>query len=66
MESLKKSIVFLTKKRKEFFESLFIQWKPKKLDELSENKMDEATISIQSIKSTNFALKKKKDKGSEY
>nr|ABW22810.1 hypothetical chloroplast RF1 [Phaseolus vulgaris] len=62
MESLKKSIVFLTKKRKEFFESLFIQWKPKKLDELSENKIDEATISIQSIKSTNFALKKKKIK----
>nr|YP_010514361.1 hypothetical protein Ycf1 [Dolichopsis monticola]UXL86014.1 hypothetical protein Ycf1 [Dolichopsis monticola] len=70
LESFIKSIVFLTKKRKQFLKSMFIQLKPKKLDELSENKKDstifknnpmiyEASISIQSIKSTNCSLKKK-------
>ena len=73
LEIIKKSIVFLTKKKQEFFLNLkyfFIQRKPPKLDELSENKKDstiwknnskisEATISIQSIKSTNCSLKKK-------
>nr|YP_010514279.1 hypothetical protein Ycf1 [Macroptilium erythroloma]UXL85932.1 hypothetical protein Ycf1 [Macroptilium erythroloma] len=74
VESVKKSIVFLTEKLKQFLKSLFIflKRKPKKLDELIENKkyspilifknnpmISEATISIQSKKSTNFSLKKK-------
>ncbi|YP_006460396.1 hypothetical chloroplast RF19 (chloroplast) [Vigna unguiculata] len=72
LEIINKSLVFLMKKRKEFLnlKYFFIQRKPKKLDELSENKKDstiwknnsmisEATISIQSIKLTNYSLKKK-------
>ncbi|WVY89109.1 hypothetical protein V8G54_037959 (chloroplast) [Vigna mungo] len=72
LEIINKSIVFLTKKRNEFLnlKYFFIQRKPNKLDELSENKKDstiwknnsmisEATISIQSIKLTNWSLKKK-------
>jgi len=70
LESFTKTIVFLTKTRKQFLKFLFIQLNPKKLDELSENKkyskifknnpmISEATISIQSIKSTNSSLKKK-------
>nr|YP_010169762.1 hypothetical protein RF1 [Vigna subterranea]QRZ59584.1 hypothetical protein RF1 [Vigna subterranea] len=73
LESITKSIVFLIQKQKEFFKKLkyfFIQRKPQKLHELSENKkysticnnnsmISEATISIQSIKSTNCSLKKK-------
>nr|YP_010046520.1 hypothetical chloroplast RF19 [Lablab purpureus]QPJ78233.1 hypothetical chloroplast RF19 [Lablab purpureus] len=72
LENIQKSIVFFTKKRKQYsyLKSLFIQWKPKKLDEFSENKkystidknnpkISEATISIQWIKSTKRSLKKK-------
>nr|AHY33605.1 hypothetical chloroplast RF19 [Vigna unguiculata] len=72
LEIIRKSIVFLTKKKQEFLnlKYFFIKRKPPKLDELSENKkystiwknnsmISEATISIQSIKSTNFSLKKK-------
>ena len=72
LEIIKKSRVFLTNKKKEFLnlKYFFIQRKPQKLDELSENEkystiwknnsmISEATISIQSIKSTNCSLKKK-------
>nr|QVY57426.1 hypothetical protein Ycf1 [Mucuna sempervirens] len=68
-----KSILFLTKKIKQFSKFLFIKFKLKKIDELSESKKDstvrnnspmisEATIPIQSINSANCSLTKKKIK----
>ena len=70
LKSILKSILSLTK-IKQFFKLLFIKFKFKKIDELSENKKDstiyknnpmisETTISIQSINSVNCSLKKKK------
>nr|WDV14749.1 hypothetical chloroplast RF1 [Pueraria montana] len=72
LKSILKSILVLTK-IKQFFKFLFIKFKFKKIDELSESKKDsticknnpmisEATISIQSINSVNCSLKKKKIK----
>lgn len=72
LKSILKSILSLTK-IKQFFKLLFIKFKFKKIDELSENKKDstiyknnpmisETTISIQSINSVNCSLKKKKIK----
>nr|QRG31636.1 hypothetical chloroplast RF19 [Spatholobus sp. OO-2021] len=66
-----KSILFLTKKIKQFSKFLFIKFKLKKIDELSESKKDstiyknnptisEATIPIQSINLANCSLTKKK------
>nr|YP_010415739.1 hypothetical protein RF1 [Campylotropis delavayi]USC52699.1 hypothetical protein RF1 [Campylotropis delavayi] len=68
-----KSILFLTKKIKKFSKVLFIKFKFKKIDELSESKKDsiigknspiifEATTQIQSINSANYSIKKKKIK----
>nr|YP_010162936.1 hypothetical chloroplast RF19 [Kennedia prostrata]QRI60645.1 hypothetical chloroplast RF19 [Kennedia prostrata] len=71
IKSILKNILFLTKKIKQFSKFLFIQFKFKKIDELSESKKDstiyknspmisEATIPIQSINSANYSLRKKK------
>nr|YP_009868844.1 Ycf1 [Spatholobus pulcher]QKI32369.1 Ycf1 [Spatholobus pulcher] len=73
IKSILKSILFLTKKIKQFSKFLFIKLKLKKIDELSESKKDstiyknsptisEATIPIQSINSANCSLTKKKIK----
>nr|YP_009995713.1 hypothetical protein RF1 [Haymondia wallichii]QNQ64576.1 hypothetical protein RF1 [Haymondia wallichii]UZA65237.1 hypothetical protein RF1 [Haymondia wallichii]UZA65404.1 hypothetical protein RF1 [Haymondia wallichii]UZA65488.1 hypothetical protein RF1 [Haymondia wallichii] len=72
LKSILNSILFLTK-IKQFFKFLFINFKFKKIDELSESKKDsticknnpmisEATFSIQSINSANCSLTKKKIK----
>ncbi|RDY13714.1 Protein TIC 214, partial [Mucuna pruriens] len=68
-----KSILFLTKNRKQFSKFLFIKFKFKKIDELSESKknstvrnnslkISEATIPIESKNLTNCSLRKKKIK----
>nr|YP_010964513.1 hypothetical chloroplast RF19 [Ototropis elegans]WNM89168.1 hypothetical chloroplast RF19 [Ototropis elegans] len=70
IKSILKRILFLTKKIKQFSKFLFIKFKFKKIDELSESKKDstignnspmisEATIPIQSINSANYSVKKK-------
>nr|YP_010700908.1 hypothetical chloroplast RF1 [Neustanthus phaseoloides]WCI20980.1 hypothetical chloroplast RF1 [Neustanthus phaseoloides] len=72
LKSILKSLLFLTK-IKQFFKFLFIKFKFKKIDELSESKKDsticknnpmisETISSIQSINSGNFSLKKNKIK----
>nr|YP_010514197.1 hypothetical protein Ycf1 [Strongylodon macrobotrys]UXL85850.1 hypothetical protein Ycf1 [Strongylodon macrobotrys] len=72
-KNILESFLFLTKKRKQLFKFLFIQFKFKKIDELSKSKKDstvcknnpkisEATISNKSINSANCSLTKKKIK----